>query len=204
MRSHKNNFGTGQVDIQLAFSPVSSGTQYFGYDNQQMNASVAAESTGFTDLMLSWKFASFLEDPTRSIDLTPESEGGKVCGFNADAQDQPGCSRTFFLAMESLLVMPELLANSSFPDADIILASDHRGYLLNFTAGNSTTEFNATSECRTYSSRFWGVQAGAIRLCVGNTSPNELEARKIIHIYSSILRKIKAKQRKVLSHALAL
>ena len=169
-----------------------------------MNASMARESIGLTDLMLSWKSGSFLEDPTRSIDLTPESEGAKVCGLNADAQDQSGCNRTFFVPMESMFVVPELLSNSSFPDADIILASDHRGYLLNFTAGDSTAEFNATSECRTYSSRIWGVQVGAVRLCVGNTSPNELEARKIIHLYSSILRKTEAKQGKVFSHALAL
>jgi hypothetical protein len=204
MRSHKNDYGTGQVDIQLAFSPVSSGTSYFGYDIQPMNVSMVLESVGMTDLMLSWKFGGFLEDTTRSIDLTPQSSEAKVCAFNADAQDQPGCNRTFFLAMESVLVFPELFANSSFPDADIILASDHRGYLLNFKVGNSTTEFNTTSECRTYSSRYWGVQAGAIRLCVGNTSPNELEASKIFHLYSSILRKIKAKERKVLSHALSL
>jgi hypothetical protein len=181
MRSHKNIYGTGQVDIQSAFSPVSSGTQFFGYDTQPMNASMAGESKGITDLVLSWKFGGFLEDATRAIDLTPESEGAKVCGLNADAQDQSGCKRTFFVAMESVLVVPELLYSSSFPDADIILVSDHRGYLLKFTAGDSTTEFNATSECRTYSSRFWGYQAGAIRLCVGNTSPNELEARKTTH-----------------------
>jgi hypothetical protein len=204
MRSHKINCGTGQVDIQLAFSPVSSGTQYFGYDTQPMNASMAVESLGLTDLILSWKFGGFLEDATRSIDLTPESEGAKVCGFNADVQDQSGCNRTFFVAMESVFVAPELFSNSSFPDADIVLARDHRGYLLNFTAGDSTAEFNATSECRTYSSRIWGVQIGAVRLCVGNTSPNELEARKITHLYSSILRKTEAKQGKVLSHALSL
>jgi hypothetical protein len=169
-----------------------------------MNVSMVLESVGMTDLMLSWKFGGFLEDPTRSIDLTPQSSEAKACALNADVQDQSGCNRTFFLAMESVLVFPELFANSSFPDADIILASDHRGYLLNFNAGNSTTEFNTTSECRTYSSRYWEVQAGAVRLCVGNTSPNELEASKIIHLYSSILRKIKAKEIKVLSHVLTL
>lgn len=181
MRSQKNNYGTGQVDIQLAFSPVSSGTQYFGYDIQPMNASTAKEFIGFIELMVSWKSGSFLGDPTRSIDLTPKSEGANVCGLNEDAQDQSGCNRTFFLPMESVLVVPDLVSNSSFPDADIILASDHRGYLLNFTTGDSTAEFNATSECRTYSSRLWGFQIGAIRLCVGNTSPNELEAREIAH-----------------------
>jgi hypothetical protein len=146
-----------------------------------MNASTASEYTGFSDLMLSWKFPSFLGDPSRSVDLTPESERTKVCGLNAAAQDPSGCHRTYFIAGESLLVTPELLIDASFPEADIILASDHRGYLLHFNTGDSTTEFNATQECRTYSSRYLGIQAGAVRLCVGNSSPNEIEARKIAH-----------------------
>lgn len=143
-----------------------------------MNASSAPEYTGFTDLVLSANFAGFLGDPARSVDLTPDSERGKVCGLNANARDSSGCNRTYFLAGESMAVMPELVRDASFPDADIILASDHRGFLLNFSAGNSSTKFNATRDCRTYGSRYLGFQAGAIRLCVGNSSPNEVEARK--------------------------
>lgn len=44
---------TGQVQIQMVFSPVLSAIPYFGYDNQPINASVAAEYTSFTDLLLS-------------------------------------------------------------------------------------------------------------------------------------------------------
>jgi hypothetical protein len=169
---------TGQVEIGLAFSPVSSTTRYFGYNNHPMNASSAFEYTGFTDLVLSGKFAGFLGDPTRSVDLTPANERGKVCGLNVNAQDLSGCNRTFFVAGDNMLVMPELVRDASFPDADVILASDHRGFLLNFNAGNSSIVFNSTRDCRTYSSRYFGFQAGAIRLCVGNSSPHELEARK--------------------------
>ena len=145
-----------------------------------MNASVAAEYTGFTDLLLSWKFAGFLTDPTHSVDLTPQSEMAQPCILDANSQDSSGCNRTYFMPGESVLAMPELVANASFPDADIILASDHRGYLLNFNAGSSDTEFNSSQECRTYSGRFLGVQPGAIRLCVGNLGPNELEASRSI------------------------
>jgi hypothetical protein len=173
---------------------VSSENPYFGYGSQPMNASIAAEYTGFSDLMLSWKFASFLGDPALSIDLTPQSERAKVCGLNADAQSPSGCHRTYFIAGENSLVTPDLVADASFPSADIILASDHRGYLLHFNTGDSTTEFNATRDCRTYSSRYLGAQGGAIRLCVGNSSPNELEARKIVHSYSSATRKSKTKR----------
>ncbi|KAH8590742.1 hypothetical protein B0O99DRAFT_300340 [Bisporella sp. PMI_857] len=168
-----------QVDIQLAFSPVSFRKPYFGYANQPMNASVASEYTGFSDLLLSWKFSSFLGDPARSIDLTPEAERAKVCGLNADALDQSGCHRTYFLSGESMFIMPELVVDASFPDANIVLVRNHRGYLLDFNTGDSTTEFDAAQECRTYSSRYLGAQAGAIRLCVSNSSSNELEARLV-------------------------
>ncbi|KAE9378400.1 hypothetical protein N431DRAFT_501051 [Stipitochalara longipes BDJ] len=168
-----------QVQIQMAFSPAPSETTYFGYDNQPMNASVAVEYTGFTDLLLSWKFGTFLADPGHSVDLTLQSERAQPCSLNANSHDSSGCNRTYFVAGESLIVMPELVANASFPDADIILASNHRGYLLNFNAGNSSTEFNSSQECRTYSGRYLGVRAGAIRLCVGNPSPNELEAPRL-------------------------
>jgi hypothetical protein len=91
LRAQKADYRAGQVDIQLAFSPVSSQKPYFGYGNQPINASMAPEYTGFSDLILSWKFASFLGDPARSIELTPQSERAKVCGLNADAQDPSGC-----------------------------------------------------------------------------------------------------------------
>jgi hypothetical protein len=182
----------------LAFSPLSSGTPYFGYNTQPINASAAIEYTGLTDLILSLKFASFLGDPTHSIDLTPQSQRAKGCSLNAKTQDSSGCSRTYFLPGESVVVMPELLGNGSFPDTDIILASDHRGYLLNFNAGNSSMEFNSTQDCRTYSSRYFGFQAGAIRLCVANSRPNELQARKISNSYSSARTKTNTKPKQVL------
>jgi hypothetical protein len=164
----------------LAFSSLSSDTPYFGYDIQTMNASAAGEYLGFTDLTLSTKFASFLEDAIRAVDLTPQSERAQACGLNATSEDSSGCNRTYFVAGETGLTMPELVGNATSPDADIILATDHRGYLLNFNAGNSSTVFNSTRDCRTYSSRFWGYHAGAIHICVGNSGPNELEARRFL------------------------
>jgi hypothetical protein len=73
-----------------------------------------------------------LGDPGHSIDLTPQSERAKVCGLNANAKDSSGCNQMYFIAGENAFVMPELIVDASSPNADIILASDHRGYLLNF------------------------------------------------------------------------
>ena len=143
-----------------------------------MNASAASEYTGFTDLFLSAGFAGFLVDSQHSIDLTPQSEKIIPCGLNANIQDSAGCHRTYFVPGDALVIAPDLMINSSFPDADTILATDHRGYLLDFNTGSSSTQFNDTQECRTYSARYFGIQAGAVRFCVANSSPNELEARK--------------------------
>ncbi len=143
-----------------------------------MNATMAPEYTGFTDLLLSWKFAGFVSDSTHSVDLTPDSERAKPCGLEADSGDTSGCRRRYLLAGESVLVTPDLVTNASFPDVDLILASNHQSYILDFDAGDPQTKFDPTQECRVYSSRWLGVQAGAIRFCVGNTTPNELQARK--------------------------
>jgi hypothetical protein len=180
-RQEYANHDTGQVNIQLAFSSASSSQSYFGYPLQSMNASVTSEYTGFSDLFLSAGFAGFLADSQHSIDLTPESEKIKACGLNTAVQESSGCHRTYFVAGDALVIAPDLLIDSSLPEADTIFASDHRGFLLNFNTGSSSTEFNATQECRTYSSRYLGIQAGAVRLCVANSSPNELEARKLFN-----------------------
>ena len=58
---------------------------------------------------------------------------------------------------ESIIAMPELVTNISFPDTDIILASNYRGYLFNFNAGSSGTEFNSSQECRIYSGHYLGI-----------------------------------------------
>jgi hypothetical protein len=152
---------------------------YMGYDMQPMNASMAVEYLGFSDLMLSSNFGSFLNSAIRSVDLTPQSEFTAFCGLNAAAQDSgSGCRRRYFVAGESLFVAPDLLNDASFPKADTILASNHRGFLLDFDAGDSSMRFDTVKECRTYSSRYYGAVAGAVRLCVGSSGPNELQARE--------------------------
>jgi len=168
----------GQVDIRLAFSTESSQKPYMGYYMNPMNASMAVEYLGISDLVLSSKFSSFLDDTSRSIDLTSKMEPQKTCGLNAGGQDTSGCHRRYFIPGEMLYVAPDLLNDPSHPSADTIILSNHQGFLFDFDAGDSAMEFDMNRDCRTYSSRYFGAEVGAIRLCVGSSSSNELQARK--------------------------
>ncbi len=129
----------GQVDIELAFSPVSMDPAYVGYGTAPLNASMAGEYTGLTDMMMSWDFQNFLGDSTHSIDLSPDDIQSKPCGLNANPEDNSGCLRTYFMPSASTLIMPELVASADYPEADVLLALEHRGYYLEFDAGDSSS-----------------------------------------------------------------
>ncbi|KAK3373061.1 hypothetical protein B0T24DRAFT_666387 [Lasiosphaeria ovina] len=169
-----------QVEIQIAFTEEPSQPPYLGYDLQPMNASIAVEYLSFSDLVLTANLGAFLHNPARSVDLSSQGEDASLCRLNADSQGQrTGCHRSYFIAGESVFMTPELINDAGFPKAEIIYAPNRRGFQLDFDAGDSTTRFDPVTECRTYSSRYWGAKAGAVRLCVGNSGPNELQARLV-------------------------
>lgn len=168
----------GQVDIQLAFTPIESQPTYFGFGNVDMNGTIGLEYTGFSDLLLSWKFSGFLQDPNHSVDLTPPSDSARVCGLATDSRLTGGCPRSYFIPGELVMIAPDIVLNSSFPEADVVLLNNHRGYVLDFDVGNFEADFDPVRDCRIYTSRYLGVQAGALRLCVWNSGSNELQIRK--------------------------
>ncbi len=140
---------------------------------------MAMEYLGISDLVLAGNFQAFMHNPGHIIDLSPPGEGESFCSLNHPGGDKPSnCRRRYFIAGDPLIITPELLNDASFPAADIILASNHRGFLLEFDSGDSSMRFNGTSECRSYFSRYWWTQIGGVRLCVGSSGPNELQARR--------------------------
>jgi len=146
-----------------------------------MNASMAVEYIGLTDLVITAKFAAFLGDPSRSVNLKPAGDRDSVCRLNAAAvpdDDRPtDCTRRYWVPSTAMSTVPDLVANSSWPKADSILLTRHRGLLLEYDAGDSRSVFDATQDCRQYSSRYWGNAEHAVRLCVSNPRPNVVEAR---------------------------
>jgi len=156
-----------------------------GYAMHPMNASMAVEYLGFSDLVLTANPASFLHTSSRSINLSPPGEHESFCRLNAPTPEGRGdCHRSYFMPGENLFATPELMNDPSFPKANVILATNHRGFVLDFDAGDSSTRFDPVNECRTYWSRYWWAPAGAVRLCVGSSGPNELQARMLsaLHI----------------------
>lgn len=167
----------GQVDIRLAFSAETRQKAYMGHYIHPMNSSMATEYLGFSDLVLSSKLSGFLQDALLSVELGTTTQP-QTCILNANEQGTSDCHRRYFVPGDVLVAAPDILNDASFPGADIIMANEHQGLLLDFDAGDSTREFNMTSECRTYSSRYLGFAAGAIHLCVGRSGPTELQARE--------------------------
>ncbi|KAK3323146.1 hypothetical protein B0T19DRAFT_198525 [Cercophora scortea] len=165
-----------RVDVQPAFSPVSMASPYSGYGLQPMNASTALEYFGFTDIIFGSKFSAFLSGPSRSVDLTPESQREKPCGLNVGGADRSGCHREYFFPGDAMYIMPEILTDPRYPDAPVFFADDHRGLYLEFDAGDLNIVFNSTTDCRVYSGRYMGYQIGAVRLCVVNKDSNVLYA----------------------------
>ena len=151
---------------------------------EQMNASMALEYVGLTDLVITAKFAGFLGDPTRSVNLKPPGELDSVCTLNAGAQpgeDRPSdCVRRYWVPSTAISTVPDLVSDSRWPKADSILLTHHRGLLLEYDAGDSHTVFDPVKDCRGYSSRYWGNSEHLSRLCISNPSPNVVEARKFL------------------------
>ncbi|KAK1753946.1 hypothetical protein QBC47DRAFT_385249 [Echria macrotheca] len=169
-----------QVEIQLAFTAEKTQAPYLGYAMFPINASMAVEYLGFSDLVLTSSPGSFLTNSIRSVNLSPQSERDKFCRLNAGGDSENSdCHRSYYMPGESLFATPELINDASFPSASIILANNHRGFQLEFDAGDSSMYFDPVNECRTYASRYWWVSAGAVRLCVGSSGPNELQARVV-------------------------
>ena len=111
----KIDAGVGQVDISLAFTTEASQDAFFGFHMQSMNASMASEYIGLTDLVITAKFASFLGDPIRSVNLNPASDHDAVCALNAGMQpgdDRPSdCVRRYWVPSTAASTVPELASD---------------------------------------------------------------------------------------------
>ncbi|KAK3380745.1 hypothetical protein B0T24DRAFT_697447, partial [Lasiosphaeria ovina] len=169
-----------RVDVRPVFTSISIDTPYKGFGIHPMNSTTAGEYLGFTDMLFGSKFSSFVDGPSRSIDLTPEDLRSQRCGLNAAGlSDNSGCHREYFVAGEAIFIMPETRNDLRYPDAGVFLVENHRGLLVRYGAGDPNVEFNETTNCRVYSGRYWGFQIGAIQLCVANTAPNEVHSRLV-------------------------
>ncbi|KAK5652399.1 hypothetical protein OQA88_10591 [Cercophora sp. LCS_1] len=166
------------VDVRPIYAAIEGSTSYPGYGLSSMNASSSIEYIGFTDIIFGSKFLGFVQAPSLSIDLTPESLRQRVCGLNAAKGDESSCNREYFLIGEAGFMAPEITNNPGHTESDIILTTNHRGYYLRFAVGDAAKSFSPT-DCKVYSGRFLSYNVGAIYYCVVNTAANELHARVV-------------------------
>lgn len=159
-----------QVDINVAYAVETRLDPVPGYGMVPINPTAAVEFTGFADLLISSKYSRFLNDPFQSIDLTPPNmrETAACDLMRPPPEHSAACKRTYFFPGESLFIAPTLRASTAFPDADTMVMTDHRGYLFEYDAGDPNYKFDSENDCHTYSSRFLGVDVGAVTLCVAN------------------------------------
>jgi hypothetical protein len=150
-----------------------------------MNVSAAKEYAGFTDIILGSKFGSFVQSPSRSVDLTPEDIRSKICGLNAVKDQNPSdCNREYFIPGEAIFTMPEALMDPANPEADILLAENHRGHNLRYESGDPNVDFDLKRHCVLHYGRYWGFNIGGFLLCILNTTPNTVQASQLPNPHS--------------------
>lgn len=131
-----------------------------------------------TDVLMGASFSTFLMDPNRAVDITPNSIRERSCSQGIDVRGGQTCEQVVFLAAGIDQVGADLATVATFPDADAWLAEDHQGYVLHFTEGNRNWQFDNATDCRVYQTQMLTTTLGAFMLCSKNSSPNTLQARK--------------------------
>jgi hypothetical protein len=141
-----------------------------------MNTSVAYSLSPLTDILLGATFSQFLDDPTHAVDISSHSRS-RLCSLGANVQDRQACERAVYLTAGQEQLAAQITTDAH-PQADAWLVEDHQGYILRFTEGDNSWEFDNDTECRTYHTEVLTTTLGAFMLCVKNVAPNQIRASK--------------------------
>ena len=149
-----------------------------GFGLGPINTTVAQQLSPLTDVFFGAGFSQFLLDPNHAIDITPAASLQKSCSQGIDVRGGQTCERVVFLAAGIDQVANKVATYANFPEADAWLVEDHQGYVLHYTEGNRNWSFDNDTECRVYYTKLLTTTIGAFMICVKNTTPNQLQARK--------------------------
>lgn len=170
----------GNVQTRLSFRTFDTLTLPFGFGLGPLNATIATALSPLTDVLFGAGFTMFLMDSNHAIDITPVASRRRSCSQGIDVRGGQTCERVVFLVAGLDQVAPQAAMATGFPEADTWVIEDTQGYVLNFTEGNRNWGFDNATECRVYHTAALATTIGAIRLCVKNTAPNNLQARTSI------------------------
>ena len=149
-----------------------------GWGVSLFNASLAKNVSSIADQVVQADLANFLYQPYRAVDITPGSERLIPCSHIPGQENKLNCRRVYYIPGGLELAVTQEMKNKMDPDADIILAENQQGYILDFTEGpvGEDWSFKREGDCM-----FYGFPFSAFHLCLKNGAANTLHARKFTY-----------------------
>jgi hypothetical protein len=137
------------------------------------NGSLAKNVSIVADQIIQAQLMMFLVDPSRAVDITDPARRIDSCSYGPSAYTGVPCERSFFMA--GVEFTPRFLeyTKSATNVAEVILATNQQGYVLDYKEYPGNLEFDLETECQIY-----GFPFAAFHLCLRNIAENILHARK--------------------------
>lgn len=135
------------------------------------NASLAKNATIVADQLLQAQQSGFLSNPSRAVDITPKSLRSIPCSQGPNSPSDQSCERTFFLPGGVEFAAPRFHKTRESFGADVFLAKEQQGYLLNYRELGSRWHVDDAAGCQVY-----GFPFAAFHLCLKNVAENIVDA----------------------------
>lgn len=161
------DFDVGDVHSDLGYHLVGPSLEVRAYEFRRFNSSAAAVVGNNAQTTYTSAANNFLID-TKVIDLTSIQNPDRSCSSGYDFKRNSVCTRAVFLPITMVAAVDE-----TYPNADLIVVHDVRGYYLDFSPLEATFNFRNTSYCRIY-----GRDVMAAQYCFAPASDGRIAASK--------------------------
>jgi hypothetical protein len=161
----------GDVSTQRSNYVLAKFDAPYGTGMSLFDGSLAPLAALEVDRMFGHTMTAFLKSGEIAVDITDPELRPMSCAQGPSLGRTPTCQRKVFMPGP---VPGEFVLRNGVPDADISMAYDLQGCILDFGKGDekATWQFSE-SECEVI-----GMSFGAVRLCIHNTEVNAIQARK--------------------------
>lgn len=168
----------GDVHTKEVFEILDGTPTTLGWGMSHFNASLAKNVSAIANQVVQADLAMFLSEPYRTVDLTTPQDRSVPCSHLPGKENERNCRRVYYIPGGMDLAATREVKETA--KAEVILAQDQQGYILDFVEGPGAGEdwaFEAEAECKVY-----GFPFGAFHLCLRNGAANTLQARESILI----------------------
>jgi hypothetical protein len=156
----------GNVNTRPTFYNIYSVEPIQGFSVGNFNATLVDLWAPLTDMLFSIRFNEFLNDPTRSLEITDRVSMTK-CATGA------ACNQTYFVPGGIENLSARLIDEPEYSAAEAFTAIGQQGFIFDFQTPGPRPAFNDARDCRIHS---FGI--GSWALCLSNTRDNEIAASK--------------------------